>query len=158
MNVYDCSFKHVCNISPKTDSHDQILEFFPQDAYKNKKNLSLHKYGRGPFCKFSINKEHSQKLGVYLMAIDNCIFYVGECEDLYQRFSMGYGNISPRNCFDGGQPTNCRINTEILKNLKKGNKVQLYFFETEDRFEIEHKLIAKLNPIWNKTVGKPSKI
>ena len=42
--------------------------------------------------------------------------------------------------------------------IKTGKEVQLYFFKTNDRFEIEHELIKKIKPVWNKTVGKPSKI
>ena len=156
--VNDLKFDHVCKILPKTNSEENPLEFFPQERYENKKNLPLNKYGEGPFCKFTINKKYAQKSGVYVIKIDETIQYVGECDDFQKRFGMGYGNISPRNCFEGGQPTNCRVNSDILKMIKTGKEVQLYFLETNDRFEIEHELIKKLKPIWNKTVGKPSKI
>ena len=42
--------------------------------------------------------------------------------------------------------------------IKSGKKIQLYFFETRNRFKVEYELIKKLKPIWNKTKGKPSKI
>ena len=95
---------------------------------------------------------------MYVILVDDLIEYVGECDDLFKRFGMGYGNISPRNCFEGGQPTNCRINSDILSVFKLKKSIQLYFLETNDRFRIEHELIINLSTSWNKTSGKPSKI
>lgn len=158
IKINDWNLDHVCQIIPITDENKVPMEFFPQERYENKKNLSLNKYGNGPFCKFTINRKFSGKSGVYIISVNDEIQYVGECDDLHKRFFMGYGNISPRNCFEGGQPTNCRINSEILKCNKSQEKVQLYFLETRDRYNIEHELILKLKPSWNKTVGKPSRI
>ena len=156
--INNWKFEHVCQIILKSDLDGKPEEIFPQDRYENKKNLSLNKYGKGPFCKFTIDRKYAQKSGVYAIQIDENIQYVGECEDFQKRFGMGYGNISPKNCFQGGQPTNCRVNSDILKMIKTGKEVQLYFLETNDRFPIEHVLIKKLKPVWNKTIGKPSKI
>ncbi len=151
-------FDHISRIIPKTDSNGEPVEYFPQARYENKKNLPLNKYGKGPFCRFKIDRKYVGKSGVYIISINGHIQYVGECDDFHSRFYMGYGNISPRNCFEGGQPTNCRINSEILKCYKSGEDIQLYFFETGERYSIENSLITELNPPWNKTVGKPSKI
>ena len=158
LTVGNYNFVHVCEIKPKLDSNQQILEFLPQDRYENKKNLKLNKFGAGPFCKFTIDGKYSTKSGVYLISIDNVIQYVGECDDFFKRFGMGYGNISPRNCFEGGQLTNCRINSVILNSIKSNNTVHLHFLDTAERFKIEHELILNFNPPWNKTSGKPSKI
>ena len=116
----------------------------------NKKNLRLHKYGNGPFCKFSVDKTCSSRSGVYLIVVNDEIKYVGECTDLYGRFSAGYGNISPRNCFEGGQQTNCRINSKILSYFKAKQKIKLYFLESLNRHKIEDLLIESLKPLWNK--------
>lgn len=158
MQINNWEFDYICNISPKSDLRGSPIEFFPQERYENKKNLPLNKYGQGPFCKFTIDRKYARKSGVYVIIIDENIQYVGECDDFHKRFGMGYGNISPRNCFEGGQLTNCRVNSDILKMIKTGREIQLYFLETKDRFEIEHQLIKKLKPVWNKTIGKPSKI
>lgn len=158
IEIENFRFDSICEIVPNLDSQGNTAEYFPQERYENKKNLPLNKYGKGPFCKFTIDRKYAQKSGVYLIRIDEVIQYVGECDDFHKRFGMGYGNISPRNCFEGGQPTNCRVNSDILKMIKTGKKVQLYFLETKDRFEIEHHLIKKSKPVWNKTMGKPSKI
>ena len=158
LKIQDHAFGYVCEIIPKLNSEGNVMEIFPQSKYENKKNLNLNKYGKGPFCKFTIDRKYSGKSGVYVILVNNEIQYVGECDDFFKRFGMGYGNISPRNCFEGGQPTNCRINSDILSVFKLKKSIQLYFLETDDRFKIEHELIINFNPPWNKTSGKPSKI
>ena len=158
LTIKDWTFTHVCKICPQIDSEQNIIEFLPQENYKNQNNLKLHKHGSGPFCKFSIDKKYSKKSGVYIITVNDSIRYVGECDDFLKRYGMGYGTISPRNCFEGGQSTNCRINSAILNSIKSNCIVRLYFLETNDRFLVEHNLITKLNPSWNMTSGKPSKI
>ena len=158
MKIVNFTFSYICQILPETDPSGKVIEFLPQSRYENKRAIKLHKYGNGPFCKFTINRNFSKKTGVYVMKTKDTFQYVGECDDFFKRFGMGYGNISPRNCFEGGQPTNCRINSKILSSIKSGNPVSLYFFETDERFRVEHELIVSLNPPWNKTSGKPSKI
>ena len=152
------NFEHVCEIRLELDSNRNILEFLPQNRYENKKKLKLNKYGRGPFCKFAIDKKYSKKSGVYVILVNSVIQYVGESIDLFKRFGMGYGNISPRNCFEGGQLTNCRINSAILELIKSNHSIHLNFFETDKRCEIECELISDLNPAWNKTSRKSYKI
>ena len=158
LDIQDYTFGHVCEIIPNLDGEGNVIEIFPQSQYENKKNLDLNKYGKGPFCKFSIDRKYAGKTGVYLILVDDKIQYVGECDDFFKRFGMGYGNISPRNCFEGGQSTNCRINSDILSLFKLKKNIQLYFLETKDRFKIEHELIINQSPVWNKTSGKPSRI
>ena len=149
MLVGNYLFVFVSKIIPKLD-RDIPLEFLPQSRYNNKKNYSLHKFGKGPFCKFTIDRKHSGKIGVYIIVLDGDICYVGECIDLKDRFNAGYGNISPRNCFVGGQLTNCRINSLILKSFKNNKSVLLYFLETNNRSRVERALIKKLRPVWNR--------
>ena len=49
------------------------------------------------------------------LALDGDLRYVGECANLSARFNVGYGNISPKNCFSGGQETNCRLNNLLYE-------------------------------------------
>ncbi len=146
-------FEHVCQVVPGSVD-GKVIEYRPQGRYRNENNLPLHKYGKGPFCRFSVPKRYARKTGVYLILIDGQPKYVGECEDLARRYNTGYGNISPRNCYKGGQPTNCRINNHILREHKKGSKIDLCFHETQDRFAMERSLYSKLRPEWNLTSGK----
>ncbi len=72
--------------------------------------------------------------------------------DLAQRWgSQGYGKIQPANCYQGGQPTNCRINHEILLAAQANQRIEVWFREEdEDELDsIERRLISALNPPWN---------
>lgn len=153
LHVCDFSFEHIYDIAPEKEIDDNIKAFYPQNKYENSNDLVLHKYGKGPFCRFAIPRELRRE-GIYLIKIDEEIKYVGECENLANRFNLGYGNISPRNCFVGGQSTNCRINNEIYKNSINNYNVELYFYDTTNRFEVEWELINTLSPSWNRSKGK----
>lgn len=151
LQVYDFNFIFVCNISLKKDADGKVQTVFPQHKFKNLNSLPLHKYGGGPFCSFTISTK-TNKEGVYLITVNDKITYLGECENLSRRFNPGYGKISPRNCFLGGQSTNCRINNKIHEVANE--KVKVYFHETKNRFEVERELIMQLDPIWNISKGK----
>ena len=149
LEIQNYKFHHVCEIIPKLDSDNNVFEFLPQSRYENSKNLPLNNYGKGPFCKFSIDKKYFGKSGVYIISVNDTIQYVGRCVDFYNRFNMGYGSIQPKNCFKGGQETNCRINHNVLTSFKSNSTIQLFFLETPKFIQIEDKLIEKLGPPWN---------
>lgn len=140
-------FHYVCNIIPLCIDGSP-KEFMPQSRYENKRNLPLNKHGNGSFCKFKIPNEY-KKRGVYSILVNDYPKYIGECENLSKRFNAGHGNISPKNCYKGGQSTNCKVNKLILNTYKKGSKIELFFYETSNRFEIEETLIRKMKPLWN---------
>lgn len=141
-------FKYVCDILPELNDKGMPKEFMPHKRYKNTSNLQLHEYGHGSYCKFKIPFGLNYE-GVYIIKIRIKIVYVGECSSLSHRFNVGYGNISPRNCYYGGQSTNCRINNLILRNYKKNFRIRLFFYSIDDRFAIEKRMIDRINPIWN---------
>lgn len=145
------NFKKVCDIIPLTNK-DLIILYSPRVKYNNKKNLPLNTHGYGLFCKFTIPDNFRGYRGIYFLFVENKIMYIGECVDLYKRFNSGYGNISPKNCYKGGQSTNCKINKKIIKSIKKGKKVELFFYNIESkniRKEKEKELIKENNPKWN---------
>ena len=78
---------------------------------------------------------------------------MGECEDLQTRFETGYGNISPRNCFIGGQSTNCKINHLIRGGARANAQIDLWFRPGLDRKRLEFDLIAEIRPAWNGKSG-----
>ncbi|MCW4051403.1 MAG: GIY-YIG nuclease family protein [Candidatus Bathyarchaeota archaeon] len=149
-------FMKICNIEPARDESGSVYEHNPDKRYNNTKGLSLHSYGLGPFCSFRIPSNYNGSKGVYAIRINGDWMYIGKADDLGKRFNQGYGNISPRNCFDGGQQTNCRINNLILEKVKDGFLVELYFHETTDIDAIEPKLIGKVKPPWNKSIPRSS--
>jgi hypothetical protein len=143
---YDFAF--VASLDPVRDPTGAIAESSPQARYANAGTVPLHTHGRGPFCKVRIAVQR-HLAGVYALVVDGAVRYVGECEDLGKRFNAGYGNISPRNCYDGGQPTNCKVNRRVLDVARAGGRVDLYFHPTPARKAVEAELLAICSPPWN---------
>ena len=148
--------KYICEIVPEKKKSGSIIEFLPQANYKNASTAKLHKHGKGPFCKFKI-PANLNMAGAYVIKVEDSIKYVGGCDNLSHRFNMGYGNISPRNCYIDGQSTNCKINRYILNEAQKGCRIHLYFVEVADRYLAESELINQYRPAWNSTAGKKLK-
>lgn len=141
-------FRYVAVMEPIRTAAGAIRQFRPQSRYQNKNRHRLHRYGRGPFCKFSIPRWHSGA-GVYLLTVGPRVMYVGECANLFNRFNYNYGHIAPRACFDGGQLTNCKINCHILNLTKNGQRVRLWFHRTRNHKVVERWLLEKKQPLWN---------
>jgi hypothetical protein len=144
------SFVFQQRLEPARDAGGLIQEFRPQERFANTAGLPLHDYGEGPFCNFRITAA-AGLAGVYAFVVDGEVRYLGECEDLRARFNAGYGNISPRNCFLGGQPTNCKINRFVLQEAQAGRRIDLYFCRTAlaERKAVEHELLSQISPPWN---------
>lgn len=120
----------------------------PQERFKDAGTTPLNRYDGGPFCKFNVPKNMPFQ-GVYLLTVSGAVRYVGECENVSQRFGpQGYGSIQPRNCFVGGQATNCKINNLILQNCRLARDVELWFHKTDDRKRTEAHLIQEISPEW----------
>lgn len=143
------TFKYVTFILAERDSKGRTRRLMPQARYENRDNLPLNRYGNGPFCKFSIPNSYSQS-GVYVLTVNDAPKYVGECTNLSQRFNMGYGNISPRNCYAGGQETNCRINNLLYRSMQLGHTVVLWFYPTSEYKAVESTLRATYSMEWNR--------
>ena len=141
------NFIKICNIKPREDD-GLIKEFYPQKRYVNRKGYSLHKYGEGHFCEFSINKRYKDE-GVYFFRVGEKIKYIGKCDNLYRRIYKDYGHIQPRNCYVKGQSTNCRINKLIIETAKSNQEIKLYFLKTSNKNIIEKELIGQYKPEWN---------
>ena len=111
INIGAYEFDIVSVITPQHDSFG-VRKYFPQSSYANASAATLHKYGHGPFCKFKTVRD-LYCAGIYALIVDEEVLYIGQTQNLSERLNGGYGNISPRNCFIGGQQTNCRINNLI---------------------------------------------
>ena len=143
-------FELLCEIEPVRKTDGTIAEFLPQSRYVNAQSLGLNRYGRGPFCKFSIPNNRREP-GVYAVMLNGRdLKYIGETENLSDRFNMGYGNISPRNCFARGQETNCRLNNAIYCALAVGVRVVLWFHATKNFKAVEYDLRVSLKREWNR--------
>lgn len=84
------------------------------------------------FCHFRLNKDIKDS-GVYMWVINDKIRYIGSAKNLDERFNNGYGIISPRNIFYGGQSTNCKMNRVVVKNQNK--KIEIYFYKAKNYIE-----------------------
>lgn len=143
-------FHFICDIEPVQNSDGTVETVMPQSRYKNAGSLSLNRYGNGPFCRFRIPNK-TKTAGVYAILAAGQVMYIGECKNLAARYNAGYGNISPRNCFVGGQETNCRINNLILTEfVNVGSNITLWFFETDDYKRIEAELLKQPKLPWNR--------
>jgi hypothetical protein len=149
MKLGDYEFEYVCDIEPERETDGALRKHMPQDRYQNARNLPLNRYGAGPFCKFRIPNRFRVR-GVYVLTVDGAPQYVGECANLSARFNAGYGNISPKNCFKGGQETNCRLNNLLYAGLLAGQRISLWFFRTNDYKSVEAAMRRTLNPTWNR--------
>ncbi|KKB53192.1 hypothetical protein HMPREF1212_01355 [Parabacteroides sp. HGS0025] len=149
-------FKFIQNLSPEANENGDIIEFRPQELFTKKDIIPLHKHGSGTFCHFSIDKKWNGLSGVYAFYIDDQMIYIGKCQDLGNRFNQGYGCISPKNCFQGGQSTNCKLNKVILEAIKKQQTVTVYFHETPNFSVIESDLINYYHPMYN--IQIPNKV
>lgn len=148
INLEGYDFRFVAPLVPVRDRSGAVMEYLPQGRYEKAEGVPLHQHGTGAFCRFRITAPKGLA-GAYALTVNGDVRYIGECEDLGKRFNAGYGNISPKNCYKGGQPTNCKINRRVLDVSKGGERVDLYFHATLQRKMIEAQLIATCSPPWN---------
>ena len=142
-------FRRIGPIKPERDPSGAVVEFMPQARYANVRSRSLNPYGQGPFCRFTVARGMHVP-GVYVLTLAGEPVYAGKCQDLAQRFGpQGYGSIQPRNCFVGGQSTNCKVNNRILRHTIRGQLIELWFHAADDPGPVERELVSRLRPSWN---------
>lgn len=111
----------------------------------------LNAYGDLTYCKFKLaDKSFLEARGIYAFKLNGKLKYIGRCRNTFKsRVNMGYGNISPRNCYLDGQATNCHINHLIYET---GSQVTFHVYPLESESEIierEIELITDFQPDWN---------
>ncbi len=153
MNIGNYRFEFVAIINEyvRYDNNGNVFGYNHWHNYKNIKKLPLNKYGNATFCDFNIPK-FSTHSGVYTLLInDETIpIYIGRTLNFDLRWgTTNYAHISPRNCFRGGQSTNCHINGLIYDLISNNNIVKLFFYETLDYKNIEKELIRTFQPSYN---------
>jgi hypothetical protein len=143
-------FTLIGELDPDRDANGEPLEFMPQAAYGKAATTSLNPHGKGPFCRLRIAQQVREP-GIYALMAADRVRYIGIADDLAERWGpRGYGVIHPRNCYAGGQPTNCKINAMVLREVKAGNRLHLYFARVlEGRRQVEARLVAALRPPLN---------
>lgn len=144
-------FVKVELIKPKRNNDGELFEETVYERYKNKYQVSLHEYGSGPFCRFSISNRWNHKKGIYAFMVEDKPVYIGQTVNLGSLINNGIGRISPSACYIKGQSTNCRINSLILDEISNNKIVKLVFYETDETSLFKSNLINKYKPNWNKT-------
>lgn len=147
MTVDGHDFFFIQTLVPERELNGRVKQYYPQEAYENKGELPLLDVGEGPFCRFSV--QAGAWSGVYLWVADGEILYIGETVNLANRFNVGYGHISPRNCYAGGLSTNCRMNQVVLDYFERGRIIALFFCPTADHKALERELLAKRHTKFN---------
>ncbi len=101
----------------RNENGSPVLDY-PHVRYNNVKKSKLNRYGAGPFVFLQLTPLPLVQ-GVYAVVADrNEILYLGQSADtIRNRWQMGYGSIQPRNCFQNGQSTNCRLNNLICSAI-----------------------------------------
>ena len=150
MKIGNYEFEYIQTIEPYRESYGQICLYTPQNKYNNKKGVPLRKLSDGEFCKFKLDKADTAS-GVYAWIVngDSKPIYIGEANNLKRRFNMGYGIISPRNCFVGGQITNCKMNKVVLEYYKRGKTIDIYFYKTSNYKAVELELLREIKTKYN---------
>ncbi len=113
----------------------------------------LNPHGFKDFCKFKLaNSEISSHKGIYAYYLNGTLMYIGQTKRSFKaRVNSGYGNIFPRNCYKGGQSTNCKINA-LVSNFSKNGELAFFVCSLESNADIdtyEKTLIEKYSPEWN---------
>lgn len=152
LTVSGLPFQYIDEIVPERGGDGRIEALTPQQRYERANSTFVHRYGWGPFCEFSIAGDWNEA-GVYAIYSADEVKYIGETQNVRKRFDQGYGSIYPRNCFEGGQQTNCRINSLIREATTRGESVFLFGLETESRKIVEEQLIKEIAPPWNREHG-----
>jgi hypothetical protein len=134
-------FRHVCTVEPVRDAQGVVQEFSPRTA--DGSPLS-----DAPFCRFLFPPE-LRRSGVYAITVADRPVYVGETNNLSRRFGPGeYGHIVVP--VGNAQTTNRRVNHGILEAARRGERVDVWFHETQHRDRIEAALLDRLDLPWNR--------
>lgn len=149
LNIAGYMFQSICNIEPMRAADATIQSFMPQSRYAKAAIVPINRYGTGPFCKFTIPR-NLRISGVYALTVEKDVRYIGECADFSSRFNNGYGNISPKNCFKGGQETNCRLNNLVYIATTAGEAIRLWFLPATEYKSVEAHLRQIVKPLWNR--------
>ena len=118
---------------------------------------SRHHYGNGPFAKLVMPKLPTEP-GLYAWQLDDIVVYLGQTRTpLAKRLGPnGYATITTYNTLarqpgktNGGQQTNCRVNTLANAALAVGSHLVIWFLVTPP----EQALTAEA--VWMARHGKP---
>ena len=147
-------FDYICDININKNGNALHRGSF-RGLKKHTRNISTR--DGDEFCSFRIPSllhwERHEVGGVYAICQTSprlTAYYIGETDNLSNRFNMAYGRILKK-YFNLHA---AKINKKIYEKIEAGNLLQIYFYNVPDkteRKEEEEYLIRKINPWWNST-------
>ena len=148
------TFKRVGDVQLERDRSGEPVECRPETM----PNDLLHRYGQGPFCRFSVAQERSwqRRSGVFVVTCNEAVRSVGETVNLARFWKFRCSITRSAVLQKGGQQTHCRINSLILDEAKRGAEIVLWFHSVEcaaGRKKLKERLKAALNPPWDLTLS-----
>ena len=148
LELFGIEFKKITpcvGLKTKKQSDEYETYYFTQEEYSKK----FHKYGSKEFCYFSDTflGDLPTDSGVYCWVFDGEPVYIGECDNLKNRMRM-YGKLTISSCHY--QSTDCKMNSEILRAVKQGKRVDLFFYKTESHDAVEQYILGCKNFLLNK--------
>ena len=122
MELLGVSFALAGSVNAVREDSGHLRLDHPRERFANPRGLRLHAHGRGPFVRLELPTLPDGP-GVYALCEEQGdVLYIGRARDSLRRRwgRQGYSVIDPRNCFVGGQSTNCRVNSLIADRLGGG--------------------------------------
>lgn len=164
MEVCGYEFETVSRLVPDRTDGGVVAVSVPQREYDANEERSVHPDGWGPFCRFELPSDRASRPGVYLVTVDDEAVYVGEASDVGERFTDGYGDVAPADCFEGGDRRACRVNTAVFHAVRAGRDVHVHVHSTADfeggdeenaalRRIIRGDLLSAFDAAWNREDG-----
>lgn len=165
MEVCGYEFETVGRLDPDRTDAGVVAVETPQPEYEASDERAVHSEGWGPFCRFELREPRASRPGVYLVTVDDEAVYVGEAADVGDRFSEGYGDVSPADCFEDGAERVCRMNTNVFHAARAGKDVHVHLHATADfegsdeenealRRIIRGDLLSSFDAAWNREDGE----
>lgn len=150
MRLGDYDFAEACQIDAVRNPDGTVATYTAYERFANPRDLSLNPYGLGPFVRLRLSNRLSTVPGVYAVVRHGDVLYVGRTQNLAERWGRrNYAVIDPRNCYTGGQSTNCRINNLLGSELIDGGALALWVYETTDIETVETAVFRAIRPSWN---------
>ena len=110
-------FVWVDHIQPKTRGDGTPWTDRPQERYARAAEKELHRHGAGRFCRIAVSGLPDAS-GIFVVTLNRRPVYVGIGQSLKQRWGpQQFGSISGADCYEHGQPTNCKVNNRPRKCL-----------------------------------------
>jgi hypothetical protein len=140
----------------RLDETGDAIRDIPHTQFQNAQGLRLLEYGDGPFCRLEPER-FGDIAGVYALAIGDQAMFVRRTKGLEQRINGQIGRISPRQCFEGGNPTHIRVNHMVWAAAASGRSVDLWFCKIADQAQwtvLWRLLVDKLALPWRRSRSK----